>query len=524
MAILGTDQMTDINTMLNQPIFNALKNRLLQDQANTDEAKLPYIAPGAAADIGLAQAQTSQAGANTKYLGSETTGKDIENSKLGLQLQAFLKAYPQGSQSPATIPQPQSQSQQLQQPSGTQASSPINPMDTLMLHPGLNPGQAGGNILDSLIAPKDQPQQSAQQGQAPQSQPSISDQLQNLKTKVSNDEAWNSQGFFVPPTNKIAYNQAIIQANQGLHDALTSEVADPNDPQQRTWAQLAKAIPAGKTNDAGILADQFIDKHPEIQYLPDVEKAQYSKDKLFTAPQQPNMASVIIGQEGKSKGMGQALAEQVASGNLPLDAALSSINNNRFMLGDEKQKELIALASAVPQLGGGYTIPQLKVFAKNSTDPQTNRTISAINAIEPNLQKIVQFSDQNGRLNIPLLNKAIQAGQFQEGDQTITDMNELQRIIAEEAGRVFGGTATSDFKIKLGGQTVDLSLGQDNFGNTMKVLSDAMQNKKGSLTQAMGPYSPWAKVDQANPQNAGLNGTGANGQPDVTSLRSKYGY
>lgn len=313
----------------------------------------------------------------------------------------------------------------------------------------------------------------------------LDQKLLRLKSLSMEDEAAKTFGLPVPPDNAIAYQQAAIQAKQGIENALTNGT----DAKGVRWADRIAAIPPGKTNVASNLYNEFKGQHPEIAYLPEDDKKTYQSS--FVAPQQPNMATVITQASGGSGGFGATLAQQVAQGNLGGKDAIGSILGNRFMLPAAKQKELVALASSVPKLGGKYTIPQLAVFAKNSMDPAINRQTIAIDALTPNIDKLIQLSDQNGRVNAPLLNKMIQQGEFQGADGTVTNMQELQGIIAEEAGRVFGGSATSDFKIKLGGSLVDLSLGQDNFRSNMGILKTAMDNKKRALNDAQGPYSPW---------------------------------
>lgn len=365
------------------------------------------------------------------------------------------------------------------------------------------------------------------QGQQPSS---VSPQGSSYMQGQPQPQSWDQ--VLTPPAAAPDFSQRYNQAlqNQTAGSVLGADLSGPvKQIQNEWWQSLSPELQRIQNNytEAGKSATPINYAqsvyNPMINELsqavpPQMRDSQQYKDFLaasekFKQPPQANMATVINQSSGESAGLGKQLAGLVAGGTLDPKTATNSILNNRFLLPKAKQQELIDLAANTPELGGKYTLPQLQVFVKNSLDPQNNRQATAISALTPNLEKLVQLSDKNGRLDVPALNHLIQIGQFQSGDQTITNMEELQKIVAEEAGRVFGGTATSDFKIKLGGKTVDLSLGQDNFRSNMKILKDALDNKKVALQHSMGPYSPWKDEEKAP-------GSGA----AAGSNRQKYNY
>jgi len=294
-----------------------------------------------------------------------------------------------------------------------------------------------------------------------------------------------------------------------LNEAMTAKL----DTQE--WRDKVMSI-GWNRNKGMTLFNEFRKQNPGFSLLP--EPQQKLIETSFGPNQQTSMGTIFMNQSRESHGIGFYLAEEVAAWRLKSHEAVNSILTNRFLGAKAKVEELKNLSSRVPELGEGYTMPQLDVFAKNAANPTFNSQIGAIDAVTPNIEMLIKLSDANGRTSLPALNKAIQAGQFQAGDETITSMEQLQKIIAEESGRVFGGSAVSDFKIKLGDQMVDISLGNDNFVNNARQLQVAMFNKKRALANLMGPYSPWRK----EPGMGGGHGEapGAGGNPKAKAPAS----
>lgn len=303
----------------------------------------------------------------------------------------------------------------------------------------------------------------------------------------------------VLPNMEAIKNQG-IKAMRDDPQALSALGVDSKQGTRNSRAQSAYNAMLGAVQSAAVSKNPYLANSETLKnYLSTLER--------YKPPAQPNMA--VMMNQSAPKGGGAALAEQVQNGNMLPKDAVASIMGNRMLSPQAKQAELIEYSKALPEMGGKYTSPQLATFARNAADPTFNRTATAINAVTPNIDALLKLSDQYGRVNIPLLNQAIEKGDFNLGGQTITDMGQLQKIIAEEAGKVFGGSATSDFKIKLGDQMLDLSLGQKNFRSNALQLKTAMINKKRAQSEAAGPFSIWKDDPDLKPAQSGTGQVGS---------------
>lgn len=404
---------------------------------------------------------------------------------------------------PAPPPPPYEPTPESKINTGVDLSAPFNPSSDIMsrLIDARNaaPSENAGNAIMEMMG---------KSGVAPaQVTDEVGSSGKNVEELMRRTAIAKALGADDPLATYTEGQQGI--AVKAMNEQLINRLSSPE------WRNKIMSI-GWNRNKGMALFNEFRAQNPGFSLLP--EPQQKLIETSFGPNQQTSMGSIFLDQSREARGIGFSLAEEVAAGRLKSHEAVNSVLTNRFLGAKAKVDELKNLSSRVPELGEGYTMPQLDVFAKNAANPTFNSQIGAIDAVTPNIEMLIKLSDANGRTNLPALNKAIQAGQFQAGDQTITSMEQLQKIIAEESGRVFGGSAVSDFKIKLGDQMVDISIGNDNFVNNARQLQVAMFNKKRALANLMGPYSPWKN----EPGMEGGHGKppGAGGNPNAKAPAS----
>jgi hypothetical protein len=479
-------------------------------------AELPYMAdkarlanmltgvqiPGVEATTGHTQSLTD---ANQFALANKKYSRNMLMRELGLD----ERGDPIPLEQPA--PPPYQPAPEPKINTGVDLSAPFGPnndiMSRLMDARNSAPTENAGNALMGMVG---------QGGAAPaQVEGEVGGSGKNVVELLKRTAIAKALGSDDPLATYTEGQQGI--AVKDLNEQMLNRLNTPE------WRNKIMSI-GWNRNKGNTLFNEFRTQNPGFSLLP--EPQQRLIETSFGPNQQPGMGSIFLDQSREARGVGFSLAEEVAAGRLRSHEAVNSILTNRFLGAKAKVDELKDLSSRVPQLGKNYTMPQLDVFAKNATNPTFNSQIGAIDAVTPNIEMLIKLSDANGRTNLPALNKAIQAGQFQAGDQTITSMEQLQKIIAEESGRVFGGSAVSDFKIKLGDQMVDISLGNANFVNNARQLQTAMFNKKRALSNLMGPYSlsanePGMEGDHGKTPGAGEPPIELERGPDGKLRRSK---
>lgn len=109
------------------------------------------------------------------------------------------------------------------------------------------------------------------------------------------------------------------------------------------------------------------------------------------------------------------------------------------------------------------------------------KATTAITSVLPNIDQAVQLSDQVGRIGVAGIDKLLQAGQMQIGNQKVSNFHEAQKLIADEIGLALGQGTVSDMKLQLGIDITDPSLRPEVFASNMGIVKDFISNRLAAL-------------------------------------------
>lgn len=109
------------------------------------------------------------------------------------------------------------------------------------------------------------------------------------------------------------------------------------------------------------------------------------------------------------------------------------------------------------------------------------RSLAAINSVLPNIDKIVDLSNQVNRVGVSGVDKILQKGQLQIGNQKVSNFHEAQKLIADEIGLALGAGTVSDMKLQLGFDVTDPSVKPEVFASNMAIVREFVQNRKAGL-------------------------------------------
>lgn len=105
----------------------------------------------------------------------------------------------------------------------------------------------------------------------------------------------------------------------------------------------------------------------------------------------------------------------------------------------------------------------------------------AINAVEPNIDKVIDLSNQVSRIGWTGVDGLLQKGQIQFGNQKVANFHEAQKLIADELGTALGAGTMSDMKLQLGFDVTSPNVSKEVFASNMKVVKDFLNNRKQAL-------------------------------------------
>lgn len=126
-------------------------------------------------------------------------------------------------------------------------------------------------------------------------------------------------------------------------------------------------------------------------------------------------------------------------------------------------------------------------YANNS---QTQQAIVQIDTVSPNIDTIIGLSDAFKRSDFPAINAGLRALGYNVGSKDISNLQELQNIIADELGKALAGNAAlSDAKLTQAQQAVAINQSPDQFVSAMGILKNALVNRKKAIWKQAGAFA-----------------------------------
>jgi hypothetical protein len=127
---------------------------------------------------------------------------------------------------------------------------------------------------------------------------------------------------------------------------------------------------------------------------------------------------------------------------------------------------------------------------------------AAINSVMPNVDKIIDLSNQVPRIGIAGVDSLLQKGAVQIGNKKVANFREAQKLIGDEIGLALGGGGMSDMKLQLGFDVTDPSMSPEVFASNMGLVKEFIQNRSKGLDQQRYASSVSTTDPMKDPANA----------------------
>lgn len=118
---------------------------------------------------------------------------------------------------------------------------------------------------------------------------------------------------------------------------------------------------------------------------------------------------------------------------------------------------------------------------KSVSTPYVQRATSSINSVLPNIDKVVDLSNQVSRVGVTGVDKLLQSGEVTINNQKVANLHEAQKLIADEIGVALGAGSVSDMKLQLGFDVTDPSVSPEVFASNMGIVKDFLNKRKEGL-------------------------------------------
>jgi hypothetical protein len=106
---------------------------------------------------------------------------------------------------------------------------------------------------------------------------------------------------------------------------------------------------------------------------------------------------------------------------------------------------------------------QYEMGFKYASNPKTRNALVSIDQVVPNINRMVDLSNQISRTDLPSVNALLNSAKFQLGSRKVSNFRQMQKLIGDELGIALGAGGMSDMKLKLGLDIVDPNLGPEQF-------------------------------------------------------------
>ena len=136
-----------------------------------------------------------------------------------------------------------------------------------------------------------------------------------------------------------------------------------------------------------------------------------------------------------------------------------------------------ALRDTISKIDPNFDFVSSDAGAKSVSSAYVQRSKAAINSVLPNIDKIVELSDQVSRIGVKGVDKQLQNAAIQLGDQKVSNFHEAQKLIADEIGVALGAGSVSDMKLQLGFDVTDPSVSPEVFASNMGIVKEFIQSQ-----------------------------------------------
>lgn len=322
-----------------------------------------------------------------------------------------------------------------------------------------------------------------------------------------------------------------------------------NDPEVRALADQKKTDLANitKTSDAlhqNILASAPAGERSAIYSSLDKISNDYASGKIAAAQASSQMYQVagkygVSVEDQAKKATTEKTYADIANNELKLtgkdaQASLSgdvqdvltgrnTIGNIRLQMGRTKDASnyLTAMREQIRKIDPSFDFVASDAGSKFISSTYYQKAVAAINSVLPNIDKIVDLSNQVQRVGVKGVDSLLQKANAQFGNKKVSNFHEAQKLIADEIGVALGAGTVSDMKLQLGFDVTDPSVSQEVFASNMGVVKDFLKNRIDGLNKQ--------RYTSSTINNTAAPTTNTSANPTTTTItsqeaRSKYGY
>lgn len=322
--------------------------------------------------------------------------------------------------------------------------------------------------------------------------------LQNEKQdKIDeiNNNPWYSEGVRVNKLKELDNSYSARETN--LTNKL--KLTETNITSANSNAQFLAGKVMDQLNQSSKLTDDIITKAIDVaQKQADAEKpiSVGENSKLVD----PKTGRVIAYGNGTSGGGSPSVVSTVGGGNIvagvKVDPTISSdllavlegrntLYNIRQTMGrtNSAAAYMQKMRDTIAKIDPKFDFIASDAGGKFISSSYYQKATSAINSVLPNIDKIVDLSNQVGRVGVKGVDAILQKGAIQIGNQKVSNFQEAQKLIADEIGIALGAGNVSDMKLQLGFDVTDPSVKPEVFASNMGVVKEFIQNRLSGLNQ-----------------------------------------
>ena len=272
-----------------------------------------------------------------------------------------------------------------------------------------------------------------------------------------------------------ALQKAADQQHQDQQDAIKNAQSLAQTAIQNGQGDLAAKISALDPSSPTYRTDLAA---LESQFKPDALKAlQITQAELNIAKTRQDIANNNISIDGSAGS---------SSINNDVQAILEGRNtmyNIRQTMGrtNKAAQYMQAVRDQITNIDPNFDFIASDAGGKSVSTSYVQKATGAINTVLPNIEKIVQLSDQVNRIGIKGVDALLQKGGTQINNQQVANFHEAQKLIADEIGVALGAGTVSDMKLQLGFDVTDPSVSQEVFASNMALVKEFLLNRKAGL-------------------------------------------
>jgi hypothetical protein len=239
---------------------------------------------------------------------------------------------------------------------------------------------------------------------------------------------------------------------------------------------------------------------------------------------QTNEANAKAAKEKDLQKAEGANTDNLAKGLTTGDVTWDDFKSLMASRGAEGSAARLAVYNKAMALDPTFNPSEMEKSWKAYSNPANQKAVAQIENVKPNLDRLIDLSNQISRSGMPAVNKLIMLGKYQIGDRAVTNFKEMQHALADEIGTALSGSGQmTDAKLKLAQDMLQASPSDENYASNIKLIGHMLDTRKESIAKPMGVYAkrliaPTVTADAPAGQPAAAGSPASAGPVDKKAL------